>query len=304
MDANRAEGVLLGLACGDALGRPVEFESESAIERTHGTLREMVGYGTWNQPAGTITDDTEQALCLARSLAEQSTFDPADVAERFVGWYETGPFDIGIMTRRSLESIQQGTPWDEAGQEVWEDSPEGSNAGNGSVMRCPPLALAYSDAAEVDELAHVSRDSSRITHADSRCTYGCAVLNLTIAGVLRDEDEPVDQALAYVRDDAPDELVDALDPIARGQQLETLENSGYVVHTLQTALHDALRADSLEAAIVTSVNRGGDTDTIGAVTGAVAGAQFGAGSLPDSWLAAIEETDELRELARRLSTSE
>jgi ADP-ribosyl-[dinitrogen reductase] hydrolase len=130
------------------------------------------------------------------------------------------------------------------------------------------------------------------------------VLNLTIAGVLRDEDEPVDQALAYVRDDAPDELVDALDPIARGQQLETLENSGYVVHTLQTALHDALRADSLEAAIVTSVNRGGDTDTIGAVTGAVAGAQFGAGSLPDSWLAAIEETDELRELARRLSTSE
>jgi ADP-ribosyl-[dinitrogen reductase] hydrolase len=302
MDTSRAEGVLIGLACGDALGRPVEFDSPGAIERDHGTLREMIGHGTWNQPAGTITDDTEQALCLARSLAEQSTFDPADVAERFVDWYETGPFDIGIMTRRSLERLQRGTPWHEAGQKVWEKSPEGSNAGNGSVMRCPPLALAYGDSEKTDKLARVSRDSSRITHADPRCTYGCAVLNLIIAGLLRKEREPLSDAVAYVRGDAPAELVGALDPIARGKDVESLENSGYVVHTLQTALHDGFRAESLEEAIVTSVNRGGDTDTIGAVTGAVAGARFGAGSIPDSWLAEIKETEELGELARRLTT--
>ena len=100
MDSDRARGVLLGLACGDALGRPVEFASASEISARHGRLYDMVGDGTWNQPAGTITDDTDQALCIARSLVELQTFDPADVAERFVAWYDSGPFDIGRMTRR------------------------------------------------------------------------------------------------------------------------------------------------------------------------------------------------------------
>ncbi len=64
MNSDRASGVLLGLACGDALGRPVEFNSTSAISAEHGQLDEMIGRGTWNQPVGTITDDTEQALCI------------------------------------------------------------------------------------------------------------------------------------------------------------------------------------------------------------------------------------------------
>lgn len=84
MDPDRARGVLLGLACGDALGRPVEFRSASAISAEHGRLDEMVWHGSWNQPAETITDDTEQALCIARSLVEHQAFDPADIAERFV----------------------------------------------------------------------------------------------------------------------------------------------------------------------------------------------------------------------------
>ena len=58
MDVDCAEGVLLGLACGDTLGRPVEFESSQQIEVEYGTLSEMVGDGTWRQLAGTITDDT------------------------------------------------------------------------------------------------------------------------------------------------------------------------------------------------------------------------------------------------------
>jgi ADP-ribosyl-[dinitrogen reductase] hydrolase len=84
MDIDRARGVLCGIACGDALGRPVEFMPASEIRAEHGRLDEMIGHGTWNQPAGTITGDTEQALCIARSLAEQREFDPADIAERFV----------------------------------------------------------------------------------------------------------------------------------------------------------------------------------------------------------------------------
>ena len=298
MDLDRARGVLLGLACGDALGRPVEFSSAAQIESEHGRLAEMVGQGTWNQPAGTITDDTEQALCIARSLVEEQRFDPEDIAERFVGWFDSDPFDIGRMTMRSLSRLKHGDAWEEAGQHVWEQSREGQNAGNGSVMRCPPLAIPY--AGDWNRLAEVSRQSSQITHADPRCTAGCAILNLTVAGLLDDADTPLQDALDYVAADAPDELLTALRPLARGDSPDTLETSGYVVHSLQTALHDGLVADSAGEAIVTAVNRGGDADTIGAIAGAVAGARFGASQLPDRWLSAIEEHEELEDLAEQL----
>jgi len=298
MDSDRVRGVLLGLACGDALGRPVEFSSATQIEAEHGQLTEMVGQGTWNQPAGTITDDTEQALCIARSLVEQRGFDPGDIAERFVGWYDSDPFDIGRMTMRSLSRLKHGDDWDEAGQEVWEQSPEGQNAGNGSVMRCPPLAIPYVD--DWERLVEVSRQSSQITHADPRCTDGCAILNLIVAGLLEDADAPLQDALDDVGSDTPEELMAALRPLTRGETPDTLETSGYVVHSLQTALHDGLSAESAEDAIVTAVNRGGDTDTIGAIAGAVAGARFGASTLPDRWLTALDTTAELESLAEQL----
>jgi ADP-ribosyl-[dinitrogen reductase] hydrolase len=169
-------------------------------------------------------------------------------------------------------------------------------------MRCAPLAVPY--ATDWDRLGEVSRQSSRITHADPRCTDGCAVLNLTLAGLLDGTDAPLRDALDYVKSDAPTELVTALEPVARGDSPSTLETSGYVVHSLQTALHDGLLADSAEEAIVTAVNRGGDTDTIGAIAGAVAGARFGASTLPDDWLAAINETDELSLLAEQLVSAQ
>jgi len=169
-------------------------------------------------------------------------------------------------------------------------------------MRCAPLAIPY--ATDWDRLAEVSRQSSRITHADPRCTDGCAVLNHTLSGLLDDADAPLQDALDYVESDAPDELVTALRPLARGDSPDTLETSGYVVHSLQTALHDGLFADSAEEAIVTAVNRGGDTDTIGAIAGAVAGARFGASVLPDDWLAVIDETDELELLAQQLTSAQ
>ncbi|MFW6018549.1 MAG: ADP-ribosylglycohydrolase family protein, partial [Halapricum sp.] len=161
---DKAAGCLLGLACGDALGRPVEFKSPATIQREYGTVETMLGNGSHRQPPGTITDDTELALRIARSLVDRGEFDGADVAERFVEWYETGPFDIGGMTSDSLARLQRGASWDQAGRTVWESRPEGSNAGNGSVMRCAPYALAFAD--DPAYLGQVSEQSSAITHAD------------------------------------------------------------------------------------------------------------------------------------------
>lgn len=296
---DRAEGVLLGLACGDALGRPVEFRSPEQIAAEYVELTEMVGYGTHRKPAGTVTDDTEMALCIARSLAEQGEFDPGDIADRFVGWYNSGPFDIGLMTVDALRSIDAGTSWETAGREVWEERPEGTNAGNGSVMRCAPHAIAFAD--DPETLQRVSRESSAITHADPRCTHGCAVLNLTTAALLDGDEQPLVTALDRLSFDAPDSLLETLKLVPDDIDPEDLSNSGFVLHTLQTALYHALTAEDAETAIVNAVAMGGDTDTIGAVTGAVAGARFGATALPNKWTNAIKEINELRKLAREIA---
>lgn len=303
--SDRAEGCLLGLACGDALGRPVEFQSQSTIAAQHGEVTEMLGDGVHDQPPGTITDDTEMALCIAESLSDCGGFDPAAVAQRFVDWVASEPFGIGRMTRDSLSRISDGASWDTASVDVWNARSEGGNAGNGSVMRCAPHAIAFRhfDA----ELTYVSRVSSVITHADPRCQWGCVFLNRTLAGLIRDTRDPLGDALnrAYA---APDELRDALkavqDVLDGDRDSSTLESAleptGYVVDSLQAALYHGLTAESVEAAIVDAVNGGGDTDTIGAITGAVAGARFGSADIPDRWLDEIEEIDRLKRLARGL----
>jgi ADP-ribosyl-[dinitrogen reductase] hydrolase len=150
------------------------------------------------------------------------------------------------MTADAIREYASGTSWRDAGREVWQHRAEGSNAGNGSVMRCAPHAIAFTD--DLDEIVQVSRQSSSITHYDPRCNYGCAVLNCTIAGFLRGDDDPLAGALNRVERDAPDELVETLRLIPDHVDEDQLPNSGYVVHTLQTALHDALTANSAEDA--------------------------------------------------------
>jgi ADP-ribosyl-[dinitrogen reductase] hydrolase len=297
MEVDRAEGVLLGLACGDALGRPVEFETPARILAQYGEVTEMLADGTWGQPKGTVTDDTEMALCVARSLVDCGGFDPADVAARFVAWYESGPFDVGETTASALRRIRDDEQWDVAGQRVWEESSEGSNAGNGSLMRAAPLAVAF--ASREDRLVDASETSSRITHADPRCTAGCAVLNLTLAGLATDRSDPLAAALERV--ETPNALREALDPVSTGAvDPDELRSTGYVVDTLRTALWHGLHADTPERALVDVVNMGRDADTVGAVAGAVVGARLGAAELPERWLDDLEPCDSLRGLAREL----
>jgi ADP-ribosyl-[dinitrogen reductase] hydrolase len=110
----------------------------------------------------------------------------------------------------------------------------------------------------------------------------------------------LEDAINYVGSHGPDELVTALEPLARGESPSTLERSGYVVHSLQTTLHNGLFAESAEEVIKAAVNRGGDIDTISSVAGAVAGARFGAPELPGRWLAAIDEVEEHESLEDQL----
>jgi len=159
-------------------------------------------------------------------------------------------------------------------------APKGSNAGNGCVMRCAPYSLAFRD--EWSDLVRVSAMSSAITHADPRCTYGCVVLNLTLAGLLAQRPTPLRDALDHIEADAPEELLTALRSVPDGVNPDTLSASGYVVDTLQTSLYHGLTADTAEEAIVSAVNMEEDTDTVGAVTGSYRGSSLRSRCTPRS----------------------
>jgi ADP-ribosyl-[dinitrogen reductase] hydrolase len=268
----RAAGCAVGAAVGDALGMPLEF----GPRRAPGHLVNDMLDG--RLPGGTFTDDTEMALALADSLVAHHPLDPADLARRFVTWLQAGPDDVGIHTHTVLSRIAAGEPWQEAVNTVQQQRPD--SAGNGSVMRCWPVALAYAD--DLDQLLAASRLQSRVTHPHPDCEAGSAFVNATLYALLRGSPpaEAVDRAVAVA--DMPRALRAVVER-APTRQREELENSGWVRHTLESAAWGLLTTSTFEDAVVAVVNLGGDADTAGAVVGALAGAAYGLAAIPNRW---------------------
>jgi ADP-ribosyl-[dinitrogen reductase] hydrolase len=293
---DRYRGVLLGLACGDALGGPLEFKSREEIAETYpGGLRDFVGGGWLSLEPGEITDDTQMTLALAKSLAEYPSLKMDDLVARFLAWSAGKPKDIGLTTRAALNALEAGAPWDVAGTKVVGFA-SGSAAGNGSVMRCAPVALRFRT--DPARLVSASRDSARVTHADPRCQWAAVSVNQGIAYLLNGGkiDQVIETASAGIEEK---ETLSALRKV-RDLKREQVRSGGFVLDTMQAAYWSLLQTDSLEEAVVKAVNLGGDTDTTGAVTGALAGAAYGVSAIPERWLDRVQYRAELTDLADRL----
>src|SRR5690349_4275252 len=154
----RARGMLLGLAVGDAVGTTVEFKPPG----TFAPVADMVGGGPFALPAGAWTDDTSMALCLAESLVERRGFDPVDQLERYVRWYREGHwsstgtcFDIGNATRAALQRFERT-------HEPYPGDADPNAAGNGPIMKLAPVALFF--APDEEAAAEHAQLSTRTTH--------------------------------------------------------------------------------------------------------------------------------------------
>lgn len=250
-DAMRA--CVYGLAVGDALGVPYEFKGRGSF-----TCDGMVGDGTHRQPAGTWSDDTSMALCIAASLKERDGVDGPDIFDRFCDWYRKGEytcdgevFDIGATCARAIDT------------RVPSFSPKG--CGNGSLMRTAPLAMlpAWSD-------ADVRRVSS-LTHAHPVAMWSCVAL----CGILED--------LKRHGEDGIHEVWRRYGFIA-GLPRDGVKSDGYCVHTLGAAIWCLCNTGSYAECVLAAVNLGGDTDTTAAVAGAMAGVAYGYGAIPAEWV--------------------
>lgn len=288
--ADRARGVILGLAVGDALGAAVEWDHPDQIHaRYGGPLRDMVASRTWQ--LGEWTDDTAMALALAESLAERACYDEDDVLARYLVWARSEPKDIGATISHALARAR--TPADaRAAAAAYHRESGGRSAGNGSLMRTAPIAILYRD--DVGAIERISRLDSSLTHHDELAGDACVILNMTIASLLTGRRMPqststVGRAAAEAPSLTTEQL---LDPVQR--------QIGYVLTALRVAFWAAMSAASFEEAVVAAANLGGDADTNAAVAGALAGARFGAEAIPQRWLEPLRDRERLAGVAIRL----
>ena len=304
VDPDRARGALIGLAVGDALGTTLEFQAPGTFEE----IDDMVGGGPFGLEPGQWTDDTSMALCLAESLVESGGFDPRDQMERYVRWWREGHwsstgrcFDIGNATRAALARFERtGEPY--AG------STDPNTAGNGSLMRLAPVAIAYAhDPAEAVRLAG---DSSRTTHgareAIDACRYFASLLVGAMRGVPKEELlSPRYAVVPGLWDDEP--LTATIEEVASGSFKEKeppeIVGTGHVTRTLEAALWAFHRTDDFRTGALKVVNLGNDADTTGAVYGQIAGAAYGESAIPTTWRERLTFGTDLRDLAEAARSS-
>jgi ADP-ribosyl-[dinitrogen reductase] hydrolase len=294
INGERARGALMGLAVGDALGTALEFQAREAPPfplLAEGPLREIVGGGPFGVAPGQVTDDTQMASCLATSLKERGRFDVGDVAARYVAW-SNHAFDIGLQTAAALTAIARGTTPKDSGRVVWES--RGRNAaGNGSLMRTAPIGVFF--AKDRGALRRAAREDSAITHYDPRCQEACVAFNAAIAtAVSTDQGTEPDilwQAARseITREDLANDLdaARADDPQLYSLDLHLHHHQGFVRVAFRLAFWELLHARTFEDALLDVVNRGGDADTNGAITGALLGSMYGENRIPLRWREAV-----------------
>jgi len=259
----RVKGMLWGLLIGDAFGSPIQFSSKDG----HPWITEMVPCPVFHLPAGYWTDDGSMALCVMDSFARKNGYDLKDIGDTFVKWLFEGylsskdgqSFDVGGATYSSVAAIRRGSLVN--GEE--------ESQGNGSIMRFAPGYL-IARALNRPEIIH---EVSDLTHASKAVRKTCdefaAVLDEHLAGrrAARGPGKELDRA------DVP--------------------NSGWCVDSLKAALWAFNTTTTFEDGLVAAVNLGGDSDSIGAVFGQIAGAYYGFDAIPPRWVSAMKDSSGL-----------
>ena len=299
-------GCMLGTAAGDALGMPVEGWSTYSIKIQFGEVREMMEA---RLGAGTYTDDTQMMIAMGEALIKNKGFNGEDMARSFLENY--GPHrGYGAGTIQALRLLKSGCPWDEAGQKIF----GGGSFGNGSAMRIAPIGAFYYDEPEL--LRRVSYESSRITHAHPLGCEGAALQAKAIAQAIAADPERELKIEEFIH-----ELIQFLSPAGeifrkkleklkvllrrspgKKEVINSLGNDSRTFNSVPTAIYAFLsHYEDFEEALIFAVGLGGDTDTIGAMTGAISGGYHGKRGIPPRWISRLENRGKGRDYIEKLA---
>jgi poly(ADP-ribose) glycohydrolase ARH3 len=288
----RARGALLGTFVGDALGMP--FEGATAGEIPFEV--EMVAA---RRGRGTYTDDTQMMIALAESLIERGRVDEEHLARSFLQAYDPDR-GYGAGTRRVFELWQEGAPVATAAAQLF--GGQGSR-GNGAAMRIAPVAVRYAD--QPEHLCAEAARSSRVTHAHPVGVDAAVVQGAAIGAALRGEDILEVARGAARTEELTNALGDVSELLAGGREpvevQARLKSSSDAREALCAAVFAALAHPDFEQAVRFAVRLGGDTDTVAAMSGAIAGARHGASSIPYRWVDALEDDERGRTHVEQLA---
>jgi ADP-ribosyl-[dinitrogen reductase] hydrolase len=280
--SNRAIGVVLGGAVGDALGAGYEFGPPV----DPATITMLQGVAT-KEPPGHWTDDTAMAIAILETAAQLGRLDTDEaatrVSARFLEWFRSDPQDIGIHTREVLSRANRGGTVSAAALEAQALNP--TAAGNGSLMRTGPVALAH--LGDREALVSAARTMSSLTHAGELAGDACVLWTLAIDHAVRTGELLGPQiGLDAVPDERREQWSMLLDEAER-LPTETFTRNGYVVTALQAAWSAicATRDDAepFESALRRAISIGDDTDTVAAIAGSLVGARCGGTAVPRHW---------------------
>ena len=306
---DRLVEALLGVAIGDALGFPFEGKPREQLATV-----DLSHLPAGRFPPGTWSDDTALTFITAESLYLSGALDLNDLAGRFLRWLKEGYFTpfgqalgIGRATREALLRLEKGVPPEEAGGKGERDN------GNGSLMRLLPVALWYAKDPLEEALTCLHKASS-LTHAHPRSLVACGLFGLLVRKIVAGK--ALKTALLETAKEGPHlyasspfrEELTHYTPLFEGkiflEKEEGIISSGYVVHTLLAAFWVLYRTEDFATGVKLAVRLGGDTDTLAAVVGGVAGLYYGLASVPESWLNGLQKRELLEqtahEFARRL----
>lgn len=295
---------LIGLAVGDAMGVPIEFSIREKCLKN--PLTEMVGFGTHSVPAGSWSDDTSMTIATIDSIIEKGEFDYTDIMNKFCEWvidYKYTPsnfrFDIGHtcfkaiynFTKNNMEPLKCGLT-------------DIKSNGNGSLMRILPVALyCYSKNLKDKEILDLTNNISSLTHAHEISKMGCYIYVRYLIFLLSGKDKYSAYNMIKCVDYSSysEDTIKVYDRILNNDimkyKMDEINSGGYVVDTLEASLWVILNTETFAQAIIGAINLGSDTDTTGAVTGAIAGIIYGIDNIPKKWLDKLLKKDYLLELS-------
>jgi ADP-ribosylglycohydrolase len=310
---DRVAGALLGVHAGDSLGATLEFMPWQAIRTRYPEgLRDIVGGGPFGWPAGYATDDTDLTRAVLLAYLEPGHADVVHAAaDNMLAWLDgdwpgrapgSRPRDIGHATHQGLERYRRCADPRAAGAGQ-------GQAGNGSLMRCIPTALAVTDRRR---RIRESIEISAITHDDQRATIACAAYNEIAAALLRDKppEQAISAGLAAARELGGSTVADAIQLGCRIQPAIVAatgniplddEACGFVLESLSLAVSGILDPRPLSEVLIDIVRIGNDTDTNAAIAGGLLGARDGASAIPPRWRALLQFGDEFTDAAAVLA---
>ncbi len=317
---DRFIGTLMGTAVGDALGHPFEGWFRDQIESRVGRVTELIAdFPPYHLAGGQYTDDTQLTIAIAESLVRSNGFDLDDLIARFIDWLNEPPIGPGYGCLTSIEDLRKGVPWQNAASR---------SGGNGTAMRVSPIGLFFHK--NIPRLVETARQSSVITHSHWAATASAIVVARSVAYLVNCETLDVDDFLqevatavdqpefddfannirklkSYLKNDTIKALFElgslGIKPPWPNPALETGRGfiAAYAMSTTLAALFCFLLSpDDFENSVIEAVMAGGDTDTCGAITGAISGSYNGLSKIPSNWVKNVVNTEKIVLLGNEL----